>query len=146
MLILKTFHIALAMAALGASISYRFLQARGESEPEHLVFMLRSIRQLDRSFTNPCYIGVLITGIWMVIQAGYSFAWLWIWYSLSVFGTIALLGIFAFKPVISGMIRHAQPGSLKDEYLGYRRKAAFLGNVVLVLVLSVLCMMVWKPI
>lgn len=145
--VLKTLHILAAIAALGANLTYGFLTYKAEQEPQHLSFMLNTIRWIDRKVANRSYIVVLITGLLMVWRNGYSFSSLWIWLSLSLFIVIALTGILIYSPVLKRQIHLAeQQRTTTPEYRVVRLKSTILGVTVTALVIVILVLMVTKPV
>jgi uncharacterized membrane protein len=146
-LLLKTIHILSVITALGANLTYGFLLARAEKEPIHFLFMLKTVRWIDKYIANRCYILALITGLSLVWVANYSFAALWIWLSLSLFTLVAILGITLYAPVIQmqqTLVEQNQMNS--NEYKRIRSKSQFLGIVVTLFVISILVLMVVKPV
>jgi uncharacterized membrane protein len=145
-LLLKTLHILSAVAALGANLTYGFLLYKAEREPQHLPFMLHTISWIDSKVANRCYILVLITGLTMAWVQGYSFSSLWIWLSLLLFTLIALSGIFLYAPVIREQTRLAEQQQTNTAaYQAIRKKSTALGIMVTLLVISILVLMVVKP-
>ena len=53
---LRFVHIVSVIVALGANLTYLFWMGRARSEPAQLVFVIESIRRLDRRVSNPAYI------------------------------------------------------------------------------------------
>jgi uncharacterized membrane protein len=146
-LFLKTVHILSVIIALGANLSYGFLLYRAEKEPTHILFMLKTIQWIDRNIANRFYIIVLITGLWMVWINHYPLSVLWIWLSLTLFILVALLGITLYAPVIRKQIQLAEENKTdSEEYRQVRRKSTVLGVLVTAIVISILFMMVFKPV
>lgn len=145
-LLLKTIHILSAIAALGANLTYGFLTFKAEREPQHLPFMLHTIRWLDSKLANRSYIILLITGLLLVWINGYSFSMLWIWLSLSLFTLIALMGIGLYAPVLRHQIQLAEKHEINTEaYRKVRFKSMVLGIIVTSMVIIILVLMVIKP-
>lgn len=145
-LLLKTIHIFSAIAALGANLTYGFLTYKAEREPQHLPFMLHTIRWLDNKVANRSYMVVLITGLALVWINDYSFSALWIWLSLFLFTVIAIIGMLLYAPVLKQQIHLAERQETKTEaYQKIRAKSVVLGVTVTLLVVIILVLMVWKP-
>jgi uncharacterized membrane protein len=139
-LLLKTIHILSAIAALGANLTYGFLTYKAEREPQHLPFMLHTIRWLDSKLANRSYILVLV---WI---NDYSFSALWIWLSLSLFTIIAFMGMMFYAPVLKEQIQLAEQHQTNTEaYQRVRKKSMILGIIVTLLVVFILVLMVVKP-
>jgi uncharacterized membrane protein len=145
-LLLKIIHILSAIAALGTNLTYGFLTLKAEREPQHLPFMLHTIRWLDGKFANRSYMLVLFTGLLLVWRTGYSFSTLWIWLSLTLFATIALMGIIFYAPVLRQQIHLAEQNQVHTQaYQSIRLKSMALGITVTSLVIVILVLMVVKP-
>jgi len=145
-LLLKTIHILSAITALGANLTYGFLTYKAEREPQHLPFMLHTIRWLDSKLANRSYIVVLVTGLSLVWVNDYSFSARWIWLSLSLFTLIAFMGMMFYAPVLKEQIRLAEQHQTDSEiYQKVRMKSMLLGITVTLLVIAILILMVVKP-
>jgi uncharacterized membrane protein len=146
-LILKTIHILSVIIALGANLTYGFLLSRAEKEPIHFLFMLKTIRWIDKYIANRCYILALLTGVSLVWIANYSFSSLWIWLSLSLFALVAILGITLYAPIIRAQQALIEQNQMTShEYQKVRSKSQILGIAVTLLVISILVLMVAKPV
>jgi uncharacterized membrane protein len=145
-LLLKTIHILSAITALGANLSYGLLLFRAHREPQHLLFMLKTIRWIDGKVANRFYILVLITGLWMIWLYDYPFTLLWVWLSLTLFASVALMGILLYAPVLNQQIQLVERNQTNsDEYRKVNRKSNLLGISVTLMVLAILVLMVFKP-
>jgi len=146
MLILKFFHILLAIIAVGSNITYGIWFARAKRNPESAVFALRGVKFIDDYLANPAYILMLPTGIALVISDGYSFATRWISWAMGLW-LIAIIVAYAFyTPSLRRLIEAVASGGMdspRARALDVRGRvyAAVLG----VLVLAILLLMVFKP-
>src|SRR5260370_8789760 len=77
-LLLKFIHIAAAITAVGANITYGVWNARSQSEPAHLGFALKGIKFIDDRIANPAYGVLLLTGALMLAVGHWSITSLWV--------------------------------------------------------------------
>jgi len=68
-LLLKFFHILIAILALGTSAGLGIVLEFYGSHPTHGPFLLRAIRRLVAFFVLPGYVLMLVTGLWLVNMA-----------------------------------------------------------------------------
>ena len=83
-LILKWLHVLLAIAAIGANITYGVWISRAARNSEVLPFTLRGVRLLVDGIANPAYGLLLVTGVALVFVGGWSFTTPWILISLAL--------------------------------------------------------------
>ena len=145
--LLKSIHIISAIVALGANLTYGFLTFRAEKEPEHLLFTIKTIQWIDNKVANRGYIVVLITGLLLTWVAGYPLTQLWIWLSLTLFSSIALLGVIIYAPIIKRQVELIESEQTHTKsYQLIRMKSIGVGVLVTFLVIVILILMVFKPI
>ena len=70
--ILKWVHILLAIAAVGANITYSIWIQRGMANRASLPFALRGVRFIDSRIATPAYVLLLLTGVGMAAVAEIS--------------------------------------------------------------------------
>ena len=66
-MIIKFIHILAAIVAVGMNLSYAVWIIRAQREPAHTAFALKGVKFMDDYVANPAYIGLLITGLAMVL-------------------------------------------------------------------------------
>lgn len=70
-LTIKWLHILLAIAAIGANLTYSVWIARAaRSSPETLSFTLKGVKILESWVAHPAYTLLLVTGVGMVVISG----------------------------------------------------------------------------
>ena len=144
-LVFKWIHIAAAITAVGANISYGVWNARSQSEPAHLGFALKGIKFLDDRIANPAYGVVLITGLIMVFAGSWGFK-LWIVLALILFAIMVVVAVALYSPLLRKMIQAVDAGSTASaEFAGMVRQNRILGGVFGLIVALILVMMVFKP-
>ena len=97
-LLLRFVHITVASVAVGATLAFRFWLRLARREPEHLAFVIRGIRWIDRWVAEPAYFLAFATGVAMVLWGVSSFTAGWP--RLRLYAAIAVLGITVFGPVV----------------------------------------------
>ena len=146
-LILKFFHILLAIAAVGANFTYGAWFARANANPQFAPFALRGIAFIDNWIANPAYLLMLPTGAAMVLLGGYSFRTHWISWALILWLVAMLAGYFGYTPAFRAQIaavdREGVAGA-DARRLAVRGQvwAGFLGLAVI----AILLLMVFKPV
>ena len=68
-LLLKLLHILSAVVAVGANLTCAFWIRCAERDPQHLAWVIGTIRRLGNTIATPSYMVVLITGLSMGVQA-----------------------------------------------------------------------------
>jgi len=145
-LILKYFHILVAIVAVGFNATYGVWLARAAQEPEHMLHVLRGIRTLDNVFANPAYALLLITGLGMLIVGGIALTTFWIVVALILYGLAIVVGIVMFAPVLRRQVSLLESGAGQTpEFRQLARRSTNLGIVTMVDVLLIIVMMVFKP-
>lgn len=145
-LILKWLHVLLAIAAIGANITYGVWISRASRKPEVLPFTLRGVKILDDRIANPAYGLLLVTGVALVFVGGWSFTTPWILISLALYVVAVLLGLFGYTPTLRRQIQLAESGSLNSpEYAAVAQRGTILGIILAVVVVAIVFLMVVKP-
>jgi hypothetical protein len=144
-LVLKYIHIAAAITAVGANITYGVWNARSQGEPSHLGFALKGIKFLDDRIANPAYGVLLVTGLIMVFAGSWGFK-LWVVLALILFAILVVVAVAVFSPLLRKMIQAVDAGSTASaEFAGMVRQNRILGGVFGLIVALILVMMVFKP-
>ena len=145
-LILKWLHVLLAIAAIGANITYGVWISRAARNSEVLPFTLRGVKILDDRIANPAYGLLLVTGVALVFVGGWSFTTPWILMSLALYVIAVLLGLFGYTPTLRRQIQLAESGSLNSpEYAAVAQRGTILGIILAVVVVAIVFLMVVKP-
>jgi uncharacterized membrane protein len=144
-LVLKYIHIASAITAVGANITYGVWNARSQGEPSHLGFALKGIKFLDDRIANPAYGVLLVTGLIMVFAGSWGFK-LWVVLALILFAILVVVAVAVYSPLLRRMIQAVDAGSTASaEFSGMVRQNRILGGVFGLIVALILVMMVFKP-
>lgn len=146
-LFLKYLHILLAIVAVGFNATYGIWLARAGKDPRYLSFALRGVKFLDDRIANPAYGLLLVTGMGMVGVGGLSLATFWIGASLALLIVALALGLFVYTPTLRNQIQVLEKdGPDTSEYRSLSNRGTVVGLVLMVLVLTIIFMMVAKPV
>ena len=143
--IFKLVHILAVITALGANLTYAFWLGRAGRDPAHLVWVIESIRRLDRRVANPAYIVAALAGAAVVVTGPYSFRSAWIEAAIGIYFLIAILGISVYAPAIRAQLALARTAPESDAYGSAARRSQTIGLVVTAMVLVIVVLMVLKP-
>jgi len=144
-LVLRFVHILSVIVALGANLTYLFWMGRARSDPTQLVFVIESIRRLDRGVSNPSYILAAIAGIGIVLTGPYGFETPWIVTSIALYVLVAVLGITVYAPAMRTQLDLARRAPASSAYASAARRSRALFFFVTALVLTIVALMVLKP-
>jgi uncharacterized membrane protein len=145
--IVKLVHILLAIAAVGFNASYAIWLIRARSNPDSLEFVLKGVKFLDDYIANPAYIGLLITGVAMIILLPWRlFQSFWLEAAIVLWVIAMLLGYGVYTPTLSRQIKVlASKGAKDEQYLWLDRRGQLVGQALGVIVLVIVGLMVFKP-
>ncbi|HKC18817.1 MAG TPA: DUF2269 family protein [Candidatus Dormibacteraeota bacterium] len=144
-LVLKFIHIAAAIVAVGANVTYGVWNARAAGDPSHTGFMLKGLKFLDDRIANPAYGVLFLSGLIMVFAGRWGFQ-LWVVVAIVLFIAIAVLGFAVFSPMLRDQIRLADAGdTTSPEFMRRAKTSRMIGPILGLLVIVILVMMVFKP-
>ena len=139
-------HIASAITAVGANITYGVWNARAAREPQHTGFMLTTIKFLDDRIANPAYGLLFLSGLAMIFIGHLSITSLWIIVAVVAFVGVAILGFAIFSPLLRNQIALVEAGdTTSDAFKRLANRSRMLGPILGILVVIILVMMVFKP-
>ncbi|HEY0831753.1 MAG TPA: DUF2269 family protein [Candidatus Dormibacteraeota bacterium] len=145
-LLLKFIHIAAAITAVGANVTYVVWNVRAQQDAAHMGFALKGIQFLDNRIANPAYGVVLVTGLLMVFVGRWSITSLWILAAVVLYVVVAVVGVAVYSPVLKNQIRLADAGDTSSpEFVAASRRSAMVGPILGLVVAVILVMMVFKP-
>lgn len=146
LLLLRFTHITVASIAVGATLAFRFWLRLARREPEHLAFVIRGIRWIDRRVAEPAYFLALVTGAGMILLGVAPLTAGWLVTAIVLYLAITILGFFVFGPVVRAQLAALERGGVADaEFLRRERQSARLGAVTIAGLLAILALMVLKP-
>ena len=148
-------HITAVVVGLGATFAGAAMTPLAMNmDPRHLPFVFRTQMTLNRNFANPALLLILATGIYQVIEMGWSFGDFWI--SASFLIVLVLGGLIGgyFMPtdrkleaMVTEEIKAAGDGpvELSEEFQAASRVEGFVGAFTGLLVVIAIFLMVVKP-
>lgn len=142
----KFVHVTLAIIAVGFNLSYSIWIARSARDPEHIGFVMRTIRWVDARVANPAYGLLLLSGLFMAYAAGYPLTTLWIAAALVLYASAVIIGIAIIAPNFRAQIRALEtqgPGS--DAFRRAAARGRTYGLLVSLVVVAIVFLMVTKP-
>ena len=145
-LIVKFFHVFLAIIAVGVNASYGIWLTRASKEPDHELHVVRGIKFLDDRIANPAYGGLLITGLLGVRFGGYSYSLFWIKTAIGLYIAMGLLAAFVYTPTLKKQVELLEAGSGGTAaYQSLSKRGRMVGGLLGVLVIAIVFLMVTKP-
>ncbi len=144
--VLKFIHIASAITAVGANITYGVWSVRAQSDASQLGFALKGIKFIDDRIANPAYGVLFLTGALMLIVGHWSITTPWIIAALVLFAALAVLAFRFYSPLLRNQIRLVDAGDTTSaEFERLSRRSAMLGPTLGFLAILILVMMVFRP-
>lgn len=145
-LILKWFHVLMAITALGANITYGVWFSRAAREPQHLTFALQGIRILDNRIANPAYGLLLLTGFAMAGIGRIPFTTPWLLTGLILYAILVIIAAAGYTPTLRRQIQALDAGGPHSpEYQRLTARGTRLGILLTILAVIIVFVMVTKP-
>lgn len=138
-------HILAVISAVGANATYQFWYSRAGRDRDRLVWVIESVRLLDRRIANPSYVVVLVAGILTVLTGPFSFKSLWVALSIVLFIVVAVVGAAVYAPAMRRQQALAEADPTTPEYEAAARRSRMIGGVAMVLVAVIVVLMVLRP-
>lgn len=142
---LKFVHVASAIVAVGANVTYAYWLRLAGRDPDRLQYTIKAIRGLDQRVANPAYALVLLTGLLMIFVGAYPLSALWVLAALALYGLVALVGIVLYAPAKRRQLMEAADPS-SGAYRAAAARSSRLGIATIGLVTIILLLMVFKPV
>ncbi|HEV2282745.1 MAG TPA: DUF2269 family protein [bacterium] len=145
-LILKWFHVLMAITALGANITYGVWFARAGRDRQHLAFVLRGVRMLDNRIANPAYGLLLITGFAMTGMGHIPTSTPWVRNSLILYVILIIIAAAGYSPTLRRGIEALEAGGPDSpEFKQTAARGRSLGILLIIIAVIIVFMMVTKP-
>lgn len=142
-LLLKLTHVLSAIVAVGANMTYAFWLRT--TDPDHLAYVIRGVRRLDRRLANPAYVMLLVTGVLMVLTGAFNFSQGWIQVAIVLYVLVALIGISLLGPAIRRQAAEADRDAASVAYAAAATRTTRLLLLTTGLVVVIVFLMVVKP-
>jgi len=143
--LLKLVHVLAAIVAVGANVTYAIWLRRAGRDRVRLLFVIETVRAIDRRVANPGYVVLLVTGVLMIAGGLYSFTTGWIVAAVGLYVLTALLGLLAFAPAIRRQLAEAAKDPASTTYAAAASRSAALGLLTTAIVVAIVALMVLKP-
>ncbi|MBT2724314.1 DUF2269 domain-containing protein [Bacillus sp. ISL-46] len=144
-------HVLGAVIFLGNIITAAFWKIRADikGDPELIHNTVKNVMLADFIFTLPGLILIIVSGILMAVQAGYSMSGLnWLTLSLILFVFTGVLWFLLLLPIQRSMIRHSaqsiEEGDISKSYRKASRYWAIFGITATLLPVMILYFMIIK--
>ncbi len=145
-LLVKWIHVLSAITAVGANITYGIWIGRASRQPDHLPFVLRTIKVIDDRVANPLYALLLLTGLTMAFMLPIPLTTPWLLTALILYGIVLVLGLVVFVPAFRRQIELLDSqGFASPAYQAVAKRGRILGMIVGLIVLIIIFLMVVKP-
>ena len=144
-------HILGAIVAFGFGFYAPVYGAMVAREPQHANWYLRASKRLSDLVIVPVALSMFVTGVLLVIETGGFSRFQELWLALSlVLYVIALAIVFLMqRPALSKVIGLTSeppgPGGPPAEVAALVSRMRMLGMILLLLTVSILALMVWRP-
>ncbi|HMD02553.1 MAG TPA: DUF2269 family protein [Candidatus Baltobacteraceae bacterium] len=145
-LLVKFFHVLLAIVAFGANMTYGVWFARVNANPAFASTALRGIKFIDDYIANPAYLLLLPTGALMVWLGHIGFGTRWVSWAMALW-VVAIVVAYAFyTPTLTKQIAAVERAGLTDpEAVRLATRGQVLAGILAVLVLAIYTLMIFKP-
>lgn len=143
--LLKLIHVVAAIVAVGTNVTYTFWLTKAGRDRDRIVFVIETIRALDRRLAIPAYVILFVTGVLMVASGAYSFMTGWIAAAIGLYLLTFVLGIVAFGPTVRRQLTEARRDPSSRAYADAARANQRLTLVTLAMVATIVLLMVTKP-
>ncbi len=144
--ILKFLHVLLAIAAVGANMTYGIWLSRAARDPKHLAFTLKGVKVLDDRIANPAYALLLVTGIGMLLMKKVAPTTPWLLLSLILYAVLVVVGMLGYTPTLRRQIAVlGTKGPHSPEYRLLAARGMRLGVLLAIVVIIIAFLMVTKP-
>jgi uncharacterized membrane protein len=145
-LILKWFHVLMAITALGANLTYGLWFSRAGREPEHFGFVIRTVRVLDNRIANPAYGLLLITGFAMAGMGHIPMSTPWLLTSLILYVLLVIVAVAGYSPTLRrGIAALEAGGPSSPEFKQAGAQGRTFGILLILIAVIIVFMMVTKP-
>jgi uncharacterized membrane protein len=142
---LKFLHVFFAIIGIGFIASSLCWLTIARHWPENLGFVMRTIQITDK-MAVAAYLGLVITGPWMVWLAGYPWKTFWIWMALVLLVIAGVLGAFVYTPVQKQQIEiFENEGAQSLKFQRLTKEVVLLMIAWLTLVIGIVFLMATKP-
>lgn len=145
-LIVKWFHVMMAITALGANLTYGLWFTRAGREPQYFGFALRTVRILDNRIANPAYGLLLLSGFAMTGIGHIPVTTPWVLTGLILWLVLVLIAALAYTPTLRrGIEAFDAGGASSPEFQQAAARGRTIGILLIVIAIVIVFVMVTKP-
>ncbi|HEX9070178.1 MAG TPA: DUF2269 family protein [Ktedonobacterales bacterium] len=139
-------HVFSAIVAVGFNATYAIWIVRGQRQPEHLEFALKTVKFLDDRVANPAYALLLITGLALAVLGHTPLTTHWLLLALVLYVIAVAMGLGLYTPTLSRQIRAlAASGKDSAEFRALSSRGTVVGISVGIVVAIIVLLMVFQP-
>jgi uncharacterized membrane protein len=143
----KFLHILFAIIAVGFNASYGLWLARAARQPTATqLFTLRTVKLMDDRIANPLYGLLLLSGLFMVFNAGYPLSTFWIAAALVLYVIAIVMAFTLITPNFRTALQALEAGGAESAaYQAAMVRGRTFGILISVVVVAIVFLMVVKP-
>ena len=146
---LKFLHILLTIIAVGYSMTFGLIlsrAAKADQDGRELRYALQTVRLMS-TIANVCFVLLALIGVALVHVGGYSWAPVWIHGSAALFLVTLAIGMFVLGPMGKRRLAILESRGPSDpEFIKLSKRTAMLGGIAGLITLTILWLMVAKPV
>lgn len=148
--VLLLLHVGAAIVGFGATFSFAVLGplAAKTGGPQALG-MMKGVVKIEKTLVYPAIVIQPLTGALLIFEEGLDsdfFGHYWLWASIAIFAVAVYIAVFQQTPTVEKMIDAAEAGRAETpEFATLGKKAATLGPILTVMLLTIIFLMVIKP-
>jgi uncharacterized membrane protein len=146
---LKFVHIVLAIIAVGYVMTFGLILSRAakvDRDGRELKYALTTVRFMNR-IANVCFVLLVLVGVGLVQVGGLSWAAIWIHGSAALFLITFGIGIFVLGPIGKRRLAILESRGPSDpEFIKLSKRTAVLGGIAGLITLTIIWLMVAKPV
>jgi hypothetical protein len=144
-LVVKLLHILLAITAVGFTLAFFVILSSKDKTREQLQFQLHLCHRLE-AIAVPCFVLLLVSGLGMKLLSTLAWGTFWFASSLTIMLVALALGITVVGPTLNKQVALIdQPNPPMDELDRLANRSKVVRGVLLLMVLTMVSMMVFKP-
>lgn len=145
-LIVKWFHVMMAITALGANLTYGLWFTRAGREPQYFGFAMRTVRILDNRIANPAYGLLLLSGFAMTGIGHIPVTTPWVLTGLILWVVLVIIAAVGYTPTLRrGIEAFDAGGASSPEFQQAAARGRTIGILLVVIAVVIVFVMVTKP-
>lgn len=142
-------HVVFAISFLGVAGANGVIGPMSRENPEHALFALKVSEKIHNTVVIPGIVGILVTGIYLMIKGPWDFGDAWLTLSLILFAVMLILSLLVLHPANqtarAELESQTEPGPPSAAFQAAAAKLGALGPVMGILMIAVGFLMAAKP-